>query len=95
MKPLNQNKMNKKEREKEILSYQRAWFWGGNKEQYDLTFLKLIKRLFFGKPLYMNVYQDSNGNKYGGTIFTDKNTSVIDHVNYIDKPKHLGVIEIY
>ena len=56
---------------------------------------KLIKRLFFGKPLYMNVYQDSHGNKYGGTIFTDKNTSVIDHVNYIDKPKHLGVIEIY
>ncbi len=56
---------------------------------------KIIKRLLFGKPLYMNVYRDKNGNKYGGTIFTDKNTSVIDHVNHINEPKHLGLIEIY
>jgi hypothetical protein len=35
-----------KEREKEILSYQRAWFWGGNKEQYDLM-EKLLKRIYY------------------------------------------------
>jgi hypothetical protein len=55
----------------------------------------LIKKLFFGKPIYMHVYQDKYGNKYGGTMFIDKNASVVDHVSHIDNPKYLGVIEIY
>jgi hypothetical protein len=38
--------MNKKEREKEILSYQRAWFWGGNNEQYELM-KKLLERIYY------------------------------------------------
>ena len=46
-KPLNQNKMEEiKEREKEILSYQRAWFWGGNNEQYELM-KKLLERIYY------------------------------------------------
>ena len=56
---------------------------------------KIIKRLLFGKPIYMNIYQDKYGHKYGGTIFKDKTTSVVDHVNHIDEPNHLGLIEIY
>jgi hypothetical protein len=34
------------ERKKEILSYQRAWFWGGDKDQYDLM-EKLLKRIHY------------------------------------------------
>ena len=34
------------EREKEICSYQRAWFWGGDKNQYDLM-EKLLKRIHY------------------------------------------------
>ena len=35
-----------KEREKEILSYQRAWFWRGNNEQYELM-KKLLERIYY------------------------------------------------
>jgi hypothetical protein len=56
---------------------------------------RLIKRLLFGKPLYMNVYKDKHGNKYGGTIFKDKNTSVVDHIGNLKEIEHVGVIEIY
>ena len=34
------------ERKKEILSYQRAWFWGGDKDQNDLM-EKLLKRIHY------------------------------------------------
>jgi dihydrofolate reductase len=38
----------------------------------------LLKRLLFGKPLYMSVFKDKHGNTYGGTIYADA-------VNWCDK----------
>ena len=56
---------------------------------------RLLKRILFGKPLYMSVYEDKHGNKYGGTIHKNFFTSVVDITSHIDEPKFLGKIEIY
>ena len=55
----------------------------------------LLKKLLFGKPLYMSVYEDKYGNKYGGTIHKEANADVVDHIGHIDTPTYLGKIEIY
>jgi len=55
----------------------------------------LLKRLLFGKPLYMSVFKDKHGNTYGGTIYADKNKSVVDFTGHIEEPVYLGKIEIY
>lgn len=55
---------------------------------------KLLKRLLFGKPLLMNVYEDRYGNKYGGTIHKE-GENVIDITSHIKEPVWLGKVEIY
>jgi hypothetical protein len=56
---------------------------------------RLFKRLLFGKPLYMSVYIDKYGNKYGGTMHREKSKDVIDFTSQIEEPVYLGKIEIY
>lgn len=55
---------------------------------------KLLKRLLFGKPLLMSVYEDKYGNKYGGTIHKE-GENVIDITSHIKQPVWLGKVEIY
>jgi hypothetical protein len=55
---------------------------------------RLIKRLLFGKPLYMSVFQDKYGNKYGGTIHKE-GQDVVDVTAHIEEPVWLGKFEIY
>ena len=55
---------------------------------------RLIKRLLFGKPLYMSVFQDKYGHKYGGTIHK-QGQDVVDITAHIEEPLWLGKIEIY
>ena len=59
------------------------------------TIKKLLKRLLLGKPLYMSVFKDKYGNKYGGTIHTEQNQAVVDFTGHIEEPVYLGKIEIY
>ena len=55
---------------------------------------RLLKRLLFGKPLHMSVFQDKHGRKYGGTIHKE-NECVVDVTAHIEDPIWLGKIEIY
>jgi hypothetical protein len=55
---------------------------------------KFLKRLLFGKPLLMSVFQDKYGNKYGGTIHK-QGQDVVDITAHIEEPLWLGKIEIY
>ena len=56
---------------------------------------RIFKRLLFGEPLLMSVYQDEKGNKYGGTIHKNDGKSYIDYTGHIKNPKFLSKIEIY
>jgi hypothetical protein len=56
---------------------------------------KILKRILFGKPLVMSVFEDKHGNKYGGTIHKNDGQSYIDHTGHIEEPKFLGKVEIY
>lgn len=56
---------------------------------------RLLKRLLFGKPLIMSVYQDKHGNEYGSVIHTDDGKSYINIVSHIQEPIYLGELEIY
>ena len=55
---------------------------------------RFLKRLLFGKPLHMSVFQDKYGNKYGGTIHKP-GQDVVDVTAHIEEPVWLGKIEIY
>jgi hypothetical protein len=55
---------------------------------------RFLKRLFFGKPLLMSVFQDKYGNKFGGTIHKE-GQDVVDITSHIEEPIWLGKIEIY
>jgi hypothetical protein len=44
---------------------------------------KILKRILFGKPLLMSVFEDKHGNKYGGTIHKNDGQSYIDHTGHI------------
>ena len=55
----------------------------------------LLARLLFGKPLVMSVYQDKNGNNFGGTIHKDDGKSYVDNVSHIKNPNYLGQVKIY
>jgi hypothetical protein len=55
---------------------------------------RLIKRLLFGEPLLMSVFQDKYGHKYGGTIHKE-GQDVVDVTAHIEEPVWLGKIEIY
>jgi hypothetical protein len=57
--------------------------------------IRFIKRLFFGKPLVMSVFQDKFGNKYGGVIHKQDGKSYVNVVSHIDEPTYLGELEIY
>ena len=56
---------------------------------------RILKRILFGKPLLMSVFEDKHGNKYGGTIHKNDGQSYIDHTGHIEEPKFLGKVEIY
>lgn len=56
---------------------------------------RLIKKLLFGKPLIMSVYQDKYGNKYGGVIHKKDNNSYVNIVSHIENPIYLGELEIF
>ena len=55
---------------------------------------RFLKRLLFGRPLFMSVFEDKYGNQYGGTIHKD-GECVIDFTTHIEEPKWMGKIEIY
>jgi hypothetical protein len=55
---------------------------------------RFLKRLLFGKPLLMSVFQDKYGRKYGGTIHKE-GQDVVDITSHIEEPIWLGKIEIY
>jgi hypothetical protein len=55
---------------------------------------KILKRILFGKPLIMSVFEDKHGNKYGGTIHKNDGYVYVDHTHYIEEPKFLGKFEI-
>jgi hypothetical protein len=55
---------------------------------------RFLKRIFFGKPLLMSVFQDKYGRKYGGTIHKE-GQDVVDITSHIEEPIWLGKIEIY
>jgi hypothetical protein len=54
-----------------------------------------ILRLLFGKPLIMSVYQDKNGNKYGGVIHKQDGKSYIDTISDFEDSTYLGELKIY
>lgn len=54
---------------------------------------QLLRRLFFGKPLYMAVYKDKYGNLFGGTI-PKKNEVVVNITSHIEQPTFVGNVEI-
>jgi hypothetical protein len=56
---------------------------------------KILKRIFLGKPLLMNVYEDKFGNRYGGIIHEDDGKLYVNVTSHIDSPVYLGIIEIY
>jgi hypothetical protein len=54
-----------------------------------------IAKLLFGKPMFMSVYQDKYGNKFGGSIHKEDGWVHIDDVKHIEEPQYLGEIKIY
>lgn len=56
---------------------------------------EFFKKILFGEPLLMSVYQDENGNEYGGVIHKNDGKSYIDYTGHIVNPKFLGKIKIY
>ena len=51
--------------------------------------------MLFGKPMFMSVYQDKYGNKFGGSIHKEDGYGHIDDVSHIKEPQYLGEVKIY
>ena len=69
------------ERKKEILSYQRSWFWGGDKDQYDLM-EKLLKRIHYLEDTVEELKQNKM-----------KQTAVewlVEQLINVDRPNHIN-----
>ena len=54
-----------------------------------------IARMIFGEPMIMSIYQDKNGNNFGGTIHKDDGKSYVDNVSHIENCNYLGEVKIY
>ena len=51
--------------------------------------------MLFGKPMFMSLYQDKYGNKFGGRIHKEDVWGHIDDVSHIKEPQYLGEVKIY
>lgn len=56
---------------------------------------QLIAKMLFGEPMIMSVYQDKNGNNFGGTIHKNDGKSHVNLVSHIQEPEYIGEVKIY
>jgi uncharacterized protein YhaN len=59
------------------------------------TIKHFIAKMLFGEPMIMSIYQDIDGNNFGGTIHKDDGKSYVDNVSHIENCVYLGKVKIY
>ena len=64
------------------------------KEQY-MAWVLVALFIFDGEPMIMSVYQDKNGNNFGGTIHKNDGKSHVNLVSHIQEPEYIGKVKIY
>ena len=66
-----------------------------NKQSMKDKIKQLIAKMLFGEPMIMSVYQDKNGNNFGGTIHKNDGKSHVNLVSHIQEPEYIGEVKIY
>lgn len=66
-----------------------------NKQSMKDKIKNFIAKMLFGEPMFMSVYQDKYGNRFGGSIHKDDGWAHIDNVMHIEEPQYLGEVKIY
>lgn len=66
-----------------------------NKQSMKNKVKHLVAKMLFGEPMIMSVYQDKNGNNFGGTIHKNDGKSHVNLVSHIQEPEYIGEVKIY
>lgn len=66
-----------------------------NKQSMKNKVKHLVAKMLFGEPMIMSVYQDKNGNNFGGTIHKNDGKSHVNLVSHIQELEYIGEVKIY